>query len=419
MAFYLDNNNLKGGCGMTEVKYCKGIVDSMIERKKDNNVSEKKKQLLNASEWGILVVFVCTILGWSFYQAMFGDSICVPFNGGIEVNGWKAFAIYIGVALLLYFLARIFKTDSKIFTVWGIGYGAFVVSIYSKFGVHKLSIYIFMSVLIMYLLYGYNRVKNMNAGADNREAWVLLLKCVSSAFFHVLGIVYTVMVICTACNSYTKDIEFNLIEMVCKETEYTAKDKTWEEMMHVETIRNNMDLISMFSYENWTKLSDKQKETLLNEIVIVESEILGIENAPVVNIYIRPKDSCVAGYYLYKDNSIWIGSDQISSPQNALECLFHELRHCYQNNLAEIEIDDIPEKYRNLEVFRNIQNYKFEFSNYKSVEDSGCSKIQYRHQACEADSREYAAITSLYYYELANANSEEDIERILESGRIK
>ena len=399
-------------------------------------IVKPKKDLKNTyvSAETIIILVIFAISGWYYHTQLFGTSIYVPVQKGVYIGGSLAFAIYIAVTILLSCLAFKLSTERKgILIESGIGYGAFVIAALLRTGIHSWSVRIIAAVIAFYLIYVAYRIRKkiksipVKVRGIKRHAikkWVNheLWKYVSTGVFQAIGIIYAAMIVCSSFRfvNFNPDIEFNLLEMSEeKNMDYTV-DEVWEEQMKIALYRENMDLIREFSDDVWSGHTKEEQLELLNRIAAVECEYYGL--TPInVHLFDKKKDDGLVGYYNNGTRSIWVCKELLENDSYAvLSTLFHEVRHYYQHMLAsKVDLEQVPEELRDLEMYRNIRGWKYEFADYISGDEDGCTYEQYHRQGCEQDSRMISRIAAQFYYDLANASTDEEVEELLQSGRVK
>lgn len=174
---------------------------------------------------------------------------------------------------------------------------------------------------------------------------------------------------------------------------YTAQCETSEESLLLE----NLYTIRKLNEEQWTELSTQEKIDILQLIVTVERDGLGIYHEILLQCGISKKDS-VLGEYDPINHVIMINIDHLEKdpPQEVLDTIVHECYHAYQWCLAHLFADS-DEQYQELYLFTDAKQYINEFSNYH---DGGDSYEDYYYQSVEVDARIYAANAVEYYYSL-------------------
>ena len=341
------------------------------------------------------------------------------------------------MGLVFFFSCLAFKLSTErkgILIESGIGYGAFVIAALLRTGIHSWSVRIIAAVIAFYLIYAAYRIRKkiksipVKVRGIKRNAikkWVHheFGKYVSTGVFHSIGIIYAAMIVCSSFRfvNFNPDIEFNLLEMSEEKNDmdYTV-DEVWEDQMKIALYRGNMDLIHEFSDDVWPGHTREEQLELLNRIAAVECEYYGL--TPIdVHLFDKKKDDGLVGYYNNGTRSIWVCKELLENDSYAvLSTLFHEVRHYYQHMLASmVDLEQVPEELRDLEMYRNIRVWKHEFADYISGDEDGCTYEQYHRQGCEQDSRMISRIAAQFYYDLANASTDEEVEELLQAGRVK
>ena len=161
------------------------------------------------------------------------------------------------------------------------------------------------------------------------------------------------------------------------------------------TMENNIDSLNKVEERTWSTLSAKKKINTLQTIANIEATHLGLSHE--LNVTLGALDESTIACYSDEKHVIVINAtyfDNYSAPE-ILDSLFHEAYHAYQHELCEA-YDSVDPSHQNLLIFRNIQDYKKEFSDYISGDDDF---ISYYRQKCETKAREYGTETVEYYYQ--------------------
>lgn len=153
------------------------------------------------------------------------------------------------------------------------------------------------------------------------------------------------------------------------------------------------DTLLMLQEDRWNTLSKEEKCSVLNEIVKLEYETLGISKEPVV--YFSPIEKGTNAFYKSSDETINISMNELmtESSETLLNTVLHEVYHAYQNELIDL-FWKTPEQYRELLFFKNIPSYVNEMAHYDSGEESFAD---YYTQKCEVDARKYAKRAAKHY----------------------
>lgn len=84
----------------------------------------------------------------------------------------------------------------------------------------------------------------------------------------------------------------------------------------------------------WNELSEEEKADMLQELSDSISELLCIEESPLVAYYEGDLGDC--GFYSYMDNTVNLNTIYFNTPEKLIEIVSHEIRHAYQHQRAEI-----------------------------------------------------------------------------------
>lgn len=411
----------------------------MVERndkvKPENAKNRKGLKNTYVSVETLILLVMYVISGWYFHTQLFGTSIYIPLGKGVYIGGWLAFVVYLSVTVVLSYVASKLNTEKNgLLVESGIGYGAFVFAAFLRTGIHRWSIRILVIITAIYLVYVAYRIWNkihslpvkvreIKKNAIRKWSRHEFVKYVSAGGFQALGIIYVAMIVCTSLRllSFNPDIEFNLLEMKSDNNRqaYTV-DEVWEEQMKIALFRDNLALIREFSDDRWSSHIMDEQLDLLNRIASVECEYYGLD--PIaVHLFDKKEEDGLAGYYNNGTKSIWIRKNLLENDSYAvLSTLFHEVRHYYQHMLSsKIDLEQVPEELQDLEMYRNIRVWKQEFADYISGDEYGCTYEQYHRQGCEQDSRMISRIAAQFYYDLANASTDAEVEALLQAGRVK
>jgi len=183
--------------------------------------------------------------------------------------------------------------------------------------------------------------------------------------------------------------------------ETPTQDNEW-------TIANNIETVMNLHEKTWTKLSTKEKLNTMQIIANIEATYLGLPHELNVTLGTLSENT-IAGY-ADQDHTITINIDHFDSysAPEALDALCHEAYHAYQHRLCDA-YDSVDGTYKSLLSFHNVQQYKYEFSNYADGDDDF---EEYYFQACESSSRAYAKIAVRDYYDRIN-------QHLIDTGQIK
>lgn len=151
----------------------------------------------------------------------------------------------------------------------------------------------------------------------------------------------------------------------------------------------------------WDKSSTDERITLLNKVVLIEKENLGIEAVDIVVINDK-LDEYTCGYYSDEKKQICLSISQISGEglQDNLRTVCHEVFHAYEHYVVET-IDFDSEMVQNNYYFENAREWRDNINKYvPAIVDYD----MYSAQPLEADARQYADDRVAAYMEKMNAN---------------
>lgn len=141
-----------------------------------------------------------------------------------------------------------------------------------------------------------------------------------------------------------------------------------------------VEILCKFHTSNWEKLEKKEKDTVIKSFIDKYCEILKIDH-----MKFKKGQSNFAGSYIDIGGSIAINWENNPNQYDALDTLFHELRHNFQHravskNLTELEtVDEELVKAWKLNFLRSPRGY----SNYISAD--GEDRGLYAYQPVEKD----------------------------------
>lgn len=183
------------------------------------------------------------------------------------------------------------------------------------------------------------------------------------------------------------------------EPEIPTKDNKW-------TISNNIETVLNLREEVWKSLSTKAKLDTMQTVANIEATYLGLPHE--LNVTLGVLDKTTVALYSDPEHIIILNIDFFDSysASNALNSLCHEAYHAFQHRLCDA-YDTVDKPYQNLLAFRNVEYYKYEFSDYISGNDDF---LTYYRQKCETDSRSYATSAVNSYYKYINNHSSETEE---------
>ncbi len=139
-----------------------------------------------------------------------------------------------------------------------------------------------------------------------------------------------------------------------------------------------------FLPDNWGKLSEVEKETIIQEFMKLLGDKLGIEQIPLLVFY--DAEPCDCGGFDPEANTICINKANFDDSNEVLNTVAHEIRHAYQYQSAQN-----PKTYVDLLYAYNFDNY---ISPYMD-EDRYVNFIDYQDQLIEAEARAFANLFRL------------------------
>ena len=159
------------------------------------------------------------------------------------------------------------------------------------------------------------------------------------------------------------------------------------------TIEGHLDQLQKLQDGSWDKLSAQEKINVLQAVLLIEKESLGLPDAVSMGVYNQSEHTL--GAFSDQDTEILISYDHILQENSweMVETVCHEAYHCYQHRLIALYEKSDPE-FRKLEVFRHVPDYIEEFGHYISGDED---YEGYYNQYCERDAREYASSAAVYY----------------------
>lgn len=168
----------------------------------------------------------------------------------------------------------------------------------------------------------------------------------------------------------------------------------------VEGIAKCLEKTKQFKFENWCKLSLKEREQLLNE---VEQKIAAIEHRPPLKVELKPLKPHHMGYQSDAEkkivlNSNIVGSNDRGMHRQVLDTIIHEGRHAYQH--YNVDVKTIHESASEVASWRE-NFYSKEYGYYRSgthyipiFHNGEIRNVDFRlyyYQPVEIDARNFAA----------------------------
>lgn len=151
----------------------------------------------------------------------------------------------------------------------------------------------------------------------------------------------------------------------------------------------------------WDELNTDERITILNKVVLIEKENLGIEAADIV-VTNGKLGEYTCGYYSDEEKEICLSISQISGEglQDNLRTVCHEVFHAYEHHVvATLDFDS--EMVQNNYYFESARKWKDNINKYvPAIVDYG----MYSEQPLEADARQYAEERIMAYTETINTD---------------
>lgn len=161
-----------------------------------------------------------------------------------------------------------------------------------------------------------------------------------------------------------------------------------------QTIKNNLDTLSLLDEERWSALSVEQKLNVLQVVANIERRYLGLATELTVgaaNLEQLEEEIQTVSGYCEETHEILVDIDALlgADPWDLVNSIAHEARHCYQYRLTEMYLAT-KNADKNLLLFREARVSAFidEFAHYENGKDDFWG---YYNQELERDAREYAA----------------------------
>lgn len=169
----------------------------------------------------------------------------------------------------------------------------------------------------------------------------------------------------------------------------------------VEGIANYLETLPEIRYENWSELSLKEKEILLNKI---EQNIAAIEHRPALKVELEEMSKNTLGYQSASENkivlnSLYVNSNDPSMHREVIDTIIHEGRHAYQHYNVDVKM--IHESWSEVltwaENFYDPQYRYYQTTGQKIVipfKDGSLHDVDFRlyyYQPVEIDARNFAS----------------------------
>lgn len=144
------------------------------------------------------------------------------------------------------------------------------------------------------------------------------------------------------------------------------------------TLEENIDVVSRLDEDTWVQLSSREKLDVLQTVANIEARYFGLPHA--LNVISGNLEHNILACYNDQMHLITIDLHHLEydSARSVLKSLCHEARHAYQHRLCDV-YDGAAETQKTLLLFRSVQCFRQEFSNY--VEGSDDPTGYYRRQS--------------------------------------
>lgn len=162
------------------------------------------------------------------------------------------------------------------------------------------------------------------------------------------------------------------------------------------------DELIKFKSETWDSLYKTEKVKLLQLLINVEANSVGLDHRIKLNTDNLERTSIssgTVGKYVYSPSEEIIIDNQFIDEEESyyiIEVVCHEVYHAFQMKLVEL-YERAPENLQRLMVFENVQSYYIDLRNYTSKSKE---YEEYYNMALEKDARKYAEKRAGYYYSL-------------------
>lgn len=145
---------------------------------------------------------------------------------------------------------------------------------------------------------------------------------------------------------------------------------------------------------NWEELSLDRRLEILQIIVNIEASNLGLYERP--KVFTEPQGKHVNGSYIRSDNSICVSLEKLTENKECdlIHTMCHECYHAWEHQIVNIYDNCKDESIKNCYPYNKAEEYKFEFNNYISSEESF---IGYSAQKIEIDAEDYGKLRELKY----------------------
>ena len=164
---------------------------------------------------------------------------------------------------------------------------------------------------------------------------------------------------------------------------------------------SNRELLKLWQEESYNELTDKEKQSLFQDLISLECMYWGIEP---VNLEVETYESETRiGYYVNEYYVISIRKEMFDMPrEKAMNALLHETHHAYVHKAVEsVDWDDKKvEENRELRFYKDLYMYKEGIENYILPEEDYDG---YYNNSIEVAAREYAEEWTWRYLQYIDA----------------
>lgn len=166
-----------------------------------------------------------------------------------------------------------------------------------------------------------------------------------------------------------------------------------------DTIKQYLNTIALLDEENWNTIDQKQKLTILQNIIDIESHYLNLDGQ--INITTKNMNKKKMAYYSTKNHTIVFNNTTLKQkdPYKVLNTCLHECYHVYQQKLVRL-LKNKELNMNDLYAYNKAVTYSQEYKNY--VEGTKDYKGYY-YQSIEIDARAYAKGRIEYYLKPFNS----------------
>ena len=190
-----------------------------------------------------------------------------------------------------------------------------------------------------------------------------------------------------------------------QEPEYTEEERLWQTILEEEDslsgeaeediYEKNRALLECFRYQQWEEYNVREKVTIMQKLVDLETEILQIPKIPVTA---KRLGEFVLGEYDGKTNEMWIDIEHLAKEAvgACMETICHEVYHSYQRYLVE-NVDWEDEVLQN-PYFEELRAWKQNQEGYIDPDINGYDA--YQSQPLEFTARAFARdeVERIYSY---------------------